>query len=103
MQDMHSDTLEALWRLKKHYDARLPEDVRLVPIPQQISDDNVQTWLIQNIIEEEKALAQTETDGSGVGAVTWRKSLWKRVVNRIEANIAAQSDVDVSLYILESI
>lgn len=92
--------VEDLLLLKKHYDARLPEDVRLVPVPAHISTAAAQVWLLQNILEPEKLLEKDIRNESPVGATPWRKAFWKRVISQIETEIAQQSDTDVRIKIL---
>jgi hypothetical protein len=92
-------TNDDLWILKKHYDARLPENVRLVPIPTGLSDWSAQDWLVNEIIEPEcKLLDSTPEDlpeDLAVGAVNWRRAFWKRAVKQIEEEIASSDDEDV--------
>lgn len=91
--------LEELWILKKHYDARLPEDVRLVPLPKTLYRQSIQTWLVDNLITSEEAFSDEYVNKEGVtgslGASLWRKAFWKRIVNQIETEIAASADEDV--------
>ncbi|KAK9898102.1 hypothetical protein P389DRAFT_170241 [Cystobasidium minutum MCA 4210] len=90
--------LEELWILKKHYDARLPEDVRLVPLPKTLYRQSIQTWLVDNLITSEEAFSDEYVNKEGVtgslGASLWRKAFWKRIVNQIETEIAASADED---------
>lgn len=88
--------LDDLWLLKKHYDARLPENVRLVPIPQGVSLEDAQAWLVSNIIDDERLLQRNRfSQDTNIGAVTWRKAFWKRVANCIEEEILISENEDV--------
>lgn len=92
-----------LWSVKKHYDARLPEDVRLLPLPTGLSAQTAQLWLLENIIEPEQALEDDCRYDSPLGAVLWRKAFWKRVISLIEAEIAAGTDDEVRFRLLKAV
>lgn len=86
---------QGLWDLKRYYDARLPEDVRLVPIPQKLASDAAQTWLVQNLQVPELLNISNGTnfaDQLSIGAIPWRKAFWKRIVRQIEDEISSESD-----------
>lgn len=97
-QDIDKATLADLWSLKKHYDARLPENVRQVPLPADLCQNAVQTWLVRNLVEPEETLENRKPHASAIGAASWRKAFWKRIINQIEAEIAALANEDLEVH-----
>lgn len=98
--NLTNDELQQLWTIKKHYDARLPEDVRKVHIPEKLASEASQRWLVENLIQSEATFLRTyegkNSHGLSLGAVLWRKAFWKRIISHLEGEIAASPGDDVS-------
>lgn len=99
-ETLTDDELRQLWTIKKHYDARLPEDVRKVYIPEKLASEASQRWLVENLIQSEatflRAYEEEVPRGFSLGAVLWRKAFWKRIISHLEGEIAASPGEDVS-------